>query len=239
MKKIFLLFIVFIFQKTYAQNVELHGTVTFYNMPTTGKIYFAEAGKKFNGKDFVQYDKNKKYKFSMSIAKIKNEKISYLIFGADTTQKTNDEQACIQKINVNEIINDSTLSKLKNIRLRNDFILNRNCTASPYYGAEKEEKIFLGRYRLQSKDTIRSITLHDYFNVYNSFLSKLTVNHTNEEFGYWNYDIKKQVLIFNKWHDLNSTFGILVINPLKFSFNVVNKNGEILFKNKTTLLKKL
>ncbi len=239
MKKLFALFALFIFQKNYAQNVELQGTVQYYDLQKTGKIYYAEAGKKFNTKDFIEYDENKKYKFSISIEKIKNEKINNLVFGIDTTQRTNDEHACIQKINVGEIINDTLFKKMKSIKLRNDFLLDRNCTSSVYYGAEKEETLFIGNYQLVSKDTARSIMVKDFFYVYNSALSKFTVNYTNEEFGHWNYNKEKKLLSFNKLYDLNSKFGILVKNNYRNSFKVVEKNGDLIFKNKTVLLKKL
>jgi hypothetical protein len=239
MKKLCILLAFFIIQKTYSQNIELQGTVEYYDMKPTGKIYFAVAGKKFNSKDFVLYDKKKKYKFSISIAKIKQEKIASIVFAYDTTQNTNDEYACIQKINVGEIVNATEFKLLKNIKLRNDLMLNNSCTASVLYEAEKELGKFLGSYKLISKDTVRLIRTENIFYKYTSQIITKTINYTNEEFGRWGYDYDKKTLTFYIWYEFNATYGLYIRNARKYTFNVLEENGELKFINKDVELKKL
>jgi hypothetical protein len=239
MKKLCILLAFFIIQKTYSQNIELQGTVEYYDMKPTGKIYYAVAGKKFNNKDFVLYDKKKKYKFSISIAKIKQEKIVSIVFSYDTLQKTNDEYACIQKVNVEEIVNATEFKLLKNIKLRNDLMLNNNCTSSDGYEAERELEKFFGNYRLISKDTVRLIKIENYFYKYTSQITTKTISYTNKEFGSWGYDYDKKTLTFYIRYEFNSTYGLYIRNVHNYTFNVLGENGELKFINKDVELKKL
>ena len=89
-----------------------------------------------------------------------------------------------------------TILYSKNLKLRNDFILDKNCSAAAYFGAKEKEKIFLGHYYLISKDTIRYINLREIFYNYKAVLFMNTINYTNEEDGNWNYDIEKKILTF-------------------------------------------
>ena len=66
-----------------------------------------------------------------------------------------------------------------------------------------------------------------------------TINYSNEEFGRWGNDYNKKTLTFNIWYEFNLTFGLYIRKSQKYTFNVLEENGELKFKNEAVKLKKL
>ena len=240
MKKLLIVLLLIISVKSFSQNLELSGKVEWYNLKETGKIFWAEEGKKFDAQQFITYDKNKKYIFKIGIDKIKELNIKVLVFAIDSTERTNDEHACVQRINVLEIVNSSEFKNLKDIKLNTDLLLGINCDLGVYYDAKRENKdTFVGSYVFTINDTLRTIELGNVFFTYNSYLSKKTKDFMNEEFGSWDFDIDKKILTFNVHRQLNERYGLVLKKEMKFVFIVNNTSDGMTFQSgKGELIKK-
>jgi len=239
-KYLSLILVIFATAHVYSQNLELSGQVQAYNVNGGEKVYYTQPGKKFDKKKFVLCDAKKNFNFKMSLATIRKDHIAILVFATDTTQQSDDEDACAQQINVGEIASASEFSKQKSIKLRTDLLLDWNCTASPYYDAKEEGKDkFVGNYHFESNDTIRYVEIENMFFIYHAKLSAMTKDFMTEESGSWSYDSDKKVLTFYLREQMNERFGLVISTRRQFHFNVEETPEGILFKSESGVLKKL
>ena len=230
---------VFLSFNSSAQNLELSGTVQYYDLKTTGKIYYAAVGEKFSTKNFITYDKNKRFTFRKTIAELKTSKIKTLVFAIDTTQKTDDIYACVHRINVAEILNANEFKKLKTIKLKSDLLIDENCTTTVAYRASDENKDrFVGEYELFVKDTIRSIELRDMLYNAKTKLFKPSKDHMDEEYGGWNYNSDKKILSIYVSTQLNGRFGLALRKSFSWDFFVDETDGKMKFQSKQAVLVK-
>ncbi len=225
----------------YSQNLTLSGKVHFRFLQDSGKVYFAKQGEIFDKNKFIKYDKNKKFRFEMSIAKIKKDSIQLLVFSLDTAQRTDNINACVQRINVGKIVNSNAFENSKNITLKTDLLLGINCAAGPLREAEEENKgRFVGSYSFKLNDTIRYIELGNLFFLYKSKFSKTTKENMVEEYGIWDYDEEKKLLRFHIWRQTNN-YGLAIYYQYKFEFNIEEtENGmKITPKNGKGIITKI
>ncbi len=237
MKKLLIVLLLIISVKSFSQNLELFGKVEWHDLKETGKIFWTEEGKNYDAQQFITYDKNRNFNFKIGIDKIKNLNSSVLVFAIDTTKRTSDENACVQRINVLEIVNSSEFKNLKNIKLNTDLLLGINCQRYVYNEAKEENIIkFVGSYNLTINDTLRNIELGNIF--FNSHITKQTKDYMNEEFGNWNFNEEKKILTFNVWRQMNKRYGLVLLKKFQFEFIVNNTSGIITFQSEKGVLTK-
>ena len=230
----------FIPLKSIGQNLELVGNVEKYDIKESGRIFYTEDGNNFDVNKFVPYDKKRGYTFKISIAKIKKSNIKILAFTLNPALKTTDEDACVQRIYVAEILNSPIFRNLKTIKLRSDLLLDIFCEESMHSDAVQDgNSRFVGDYLFKINDTLRTIKTESMLYTYKALLSKGNPNYITEEIGTWEVNSEKKLLTFSIQYQQNEKFGLIISKRYKFEFEITEKPNGLSFSIKTGTLKKI
>ena len=239
MKRLFILFALVFPLISFSQNLVMTGNVFANSLKETGKIFFAKIGNKFDETQYVNYDKKKKYTFSISLDKIKNDNINCLVFTLDISSKSDDNNSCTQKIFVSEIINSPEFSNKKNIEIYSDLDLEKNCTSSAYSDAKEYGKErFVGDYKFIRKDTALEVELKNIFQQYYATLPIQNSKLMTKEFGSWDYKTNNKILSISSAYQFNERFGTLFMRSTYDEFKVDENLSTITFTSKSNSLKR-
>lgn len=242
MKIFYILLSLLIATSSFAQDLVLSGKISSYEFNETNKnkIYYTEAGKKFDPKKFILCDAQYNYTFRIPIKKIKAENITAVLFTVDPNTDPTEDYSCVDKIDVGKIIQAPEFSSNKSIKLKADLRPSRPCLMSVYYGASEDGKEkFVGHYTLQSGDTTLYITLRDAMYRYSASIYPPTADLMDEAYGAWGYNEDTQTLILYVNTHSNKRFEIYLDKKYDYSFKVREDNGKLQFEGAgtTTLTK--
>lgn len=225
--------------RSFSQTLELTGKIYHFELNEKGKIYYTAKGKPFDKGKYIEYNKNKGYKFTIPVEVIVKEAITVMVFSIDPDVKSDDQNDCTYGINVLNIVRDSKFANVKKIRLKCDLILDLYCVSSEHRQAKEDGKEHLiGRYELRSGDTITVVNLQNGMYRYEGYRSKMNSDCMMKESGTWKYDESKKLLILYVQYQMNDVFGLILNKQYSYEFDVKEDSDRLYFSAKKVTLKK-
>jgi hypothetical protein len=172
-------------------------------------IYYSMNNEPFSKKRTIQANASMEYKFDLSKTVYKNMTSGKIVFTTDSSSDPLDEDACVHRLDIEQITNYARSKGKKEITIKTDLEMEYNCLSTVMYQAEGIEANFAGRYILQTKDTTYSIELRKPLNGYRSTLSPMNADLISAENGGWSFDSEKNVLKIYTSYRTNPQFGIV------------------------------